>query len=156
MTNANELSHLPVEIDLLFDNKKLDILKYLGILYQAKCNLKKRKLSLEQLLYYYSMLYFEITDTNAPMIYKYLRDKKRINEIIIYLENLGFVEIYGDISTRLNALKISISEVGIDTIDSWQSESIETYLEHSSIIMEKYPYGTKNSEFQKLLYEGEF
>ena len=153
MTNNNELFYLPVEIDLLFDNKKLDILKYLGILYQSKGN--KGKLNLEQLLYYYSMLYFEVRNTNTPMIYKYLRDKKRINEIVIYLENLGFVEIYGDVSIRLNNLKISISEAGIEAIDSWQSESIEVYLNQIAIIIEKYPYGAKISEFQKLLYEGE-
>lgn len=70
MTGINELSHLPIEIDLLFDNKKLDILKYLGILYQSKYNLRKRKINLEQLLYYYSMLYFESVNTNTPMIYK--------------------------------------------------------------------------------------
>lgn len=156
MTDSNELFHLPVEIDLLFDNKKLDILKYLGILYQAKKKFKKRKLDLEQLLYYYTILYFESNATNTPLIYKYLRDKKRINEIVIYLENLELIEIYGDISTRLNNLKVSISEAGIEAIDSWQSESVEIYLKQISIIMKKYPYGTKMSEFQQLLYEGEF
>lgn len=156
MTSINKLSCLPIEIDLLFDSKKLDILKYLGILYQSKVNFKKNKLSLEQLLYYYSLLGFEISNTNTPMIYKYLRDKKRINEIVIYLENLTFVKVHGDISTRLNSLKISISETGIETIDSWQSKSIRMYLNQILFVMEKYPYGTKNSDFQKLLYEGEF
>ena len=127
MINDNRSYHLPIEIDLLFDNKKLDILKYLGILYYANGNLKKRKLNIEQLLYYYSMLYFETSNTNAPMIYKYLRDEKRIHEIVIYLENLGFVEVHGDIFTRLNSLMISISEAGIEAIDSWQSESIGVY-----------------------------
>ncbi|EGO8274619.1 hypothetical protein PMT97_05975 [Enterococcus faecalis] len=156
MTGINELSHLPIEIDLLFDNKKLDILKYLGILYQSKYNLRKRKINLEQLLYYYSMLYFESVNTNTPMIYKYLRDKKRINEIIIYLENLGFIQIHGNMFTRLNSLKISISDAGIEAIDSWQSDSIGVYLKQILIVMEKYPYGANNSKFQKLLYEGEF
>jgi hypothetical protein len=156
MINDNRASHLPIEIDLLFDNKQLDILKYLGILYHAKGNLKKRKLNLEQLLYYYSMVYFETSNTNSPMIYKYLRDEKRINEIVIYLENLGFVEVHGDISTRLNSLMISISEAGIEAMDSWQLESIDVYLKQISSIMGKYTYGTKISEFQNLLYEGEF
>lgn len=156
MINDNRSYHLPIEIDLLFDNKKLDILKYLGILYYANGNLKKRKLNIEQLLYYYSMLYFETSNTNAPMIYKYLRDEKRIHEIVIYLENLGFVEVHGDIFTRLNSLMISISEAGIEAIDSWQSESIGVYLKQISNVMGKYTYGTKIFEFQNLLYEGEF
>ncbi|WP_137664928.1 hypothetical protein [Enterococcus hulanensis] len=156
MTKLNRPSHLPVEIDLLFDNKKLDILKYLSILYQAKISLRQRKLTLEQLLYYYSVLYFKTSSGNTPLIYKYLRDKKRINEIIIYLENLGFVKVDGDITTQLNGLKVSISKDGIAAIDSWQSESINVYLNHISIIMDECSYGTKNSEFQNLLYEGEF
>ncbi|MBC1910479.1 hypothetical protein HCA53_11995 [Listeria innocua] len=156
MKRINKQSHLSPEIELLFDNKKLDVLKYLGILYQAKDMCRQRQLSLEQLLYYYSMLYFETTDINTPLIYKYLRDKKQINKIMIYLENLEFVQIHGDIFTRLNKLKISISETGINAIESLQSESVEMYLKQIIDIMEKYPYGTKNLEFQKLLYEGEF
>ncbi|BDG67569.1 hypothetical protein ENLAB_11330 [Enterococcus innesii] len=156
MKHINKQSHLSSEIELLFDNKKLDLLKYLGILYQAKDICRQRQLSLEQLLYYYYMLYFETTDINTPLIYKYLRDKKQINEIIIYLENLEFVQIHGDLFTRLNKLKVSISETGINAIDSLQSESVEMYLKQIIAIMEKYPYGTKNLEFQKLLYEGEF
>ncbi|ECB9828908.1 hypothetical protein FL859_07180 [Listeria monocytogenes] len=156
MKRINKQSHLSPEIELLFDNKKLDVLKYLGILYQAKDMSRQRQLSLEQLLYYYSMLSFETTDINTPLIYKYLRDKKQINKIMIYLENLEFVQIHGDIFTRLNKLKISISETGINAIESLQSESVEMYLKQIIDIMEKYPYGTKNLEFQKLLYEGEF
>lgn len=156
MSSNNKVSHLSAEIELLFDNKKLDILKYLGILYQAKENSRQRQLTLEQLLYYYSLLNVEGSDSNAPIIYKYLRDKKKINEIVIYLANLKLVKINGDIFTRTNKLKISISEEGIDAIESWNSESIGMYLKQIGTIVKKYPYGTKNLEFQKLLYEGEF
>lgn len=156
MSKKNVSLHLPLEIDLLFDNKKLDILKYLGILYQVKTKTKKRKLNLEQLLYYYSILYYETSNTSTPLIYKYLRDKKRISEILIYLENLKFIQIHGDVFTRLNRLQVSITELGIQSIESWQSDSILQYLNNISNILEKYPYESKVSKFQKLLYEGEF
>lgn len=156
MSKKNISLNLPLEIDLLFDNKKLDILKYLGILYQIKTKTKKRKLNLEQLLYYYTILYYETSNTSKPLIYKYIRDKKRISEILIYLENLKFIQVHGDVFTRLNGLQVSITELGIQSIDAWQSDSILRYLNNISDILEKYPYGSKASEFQKLLYEGEF
>ncbi|MFR4286691.1 MAG: hypothetical protein ACLUQ0_10465 [Enterococcus italicus] len=148
--------NLPLEIDLLFDNKKLDILKYLGILYQVQTKTKKRNLNLEQLLYYYTFLYYETSNTSTPLIYKYLRDKKRISESLIYLENLKFVQVHGNIFTRMNGLQVSITELGIQSIESWQSDSISLYLNNISNVLEKYSYGSKVSEFQKLLYEGEF
>lgn len=148
--------YLPKEIDLLFDNKKLDILKYLGILYHSKKQQKKRKLNFDQLLYYYSMLHFETNNNHTPMIYKYLRDQKRINEILIYLDNLGFVEIHGDLTTQLKSLKVSITDAGIEIIESSYSESINKYLKHISTILDKYVYGTGMDEFKKILYKGDF
>lgn len=156
MSKNNNFSYLPIEIDLLFDNKKLDTLKYLGILYQAKIKTRKRKINIEQLLYYYTLLYYETGNISTPLIYKYLRDKKDINELLIFLENLKFIQVHGDISSRLNRLQVSITEEGINAIESWQSDSILTYFEHISNILEKYPYGSMNSEFQNLLYVGEF
>lgn len=156
MSEKNILSHLPIEIDLLFDNKKLDTLKYLGILYQAKIRTRKRKFNIEQLLYYYTLLYYETNNISTPLIYKYLRDRKRINELLIYLENLKFIQVHGDVSSRLNGLQVSITEAGIQAIESWQSDSILIYFNHISNILEKYPYGSMISEFQNLLHIGEF
>lgn len=147
---------LPKEIDLLFDNKKLDILKYLYILYLAKTKLKKKKLNLDQLLYYYTLLSFETSYTSTPKIYKYLRDKKRINEAIIYLENLKLIQVYGEVYIKLSNLKISISKSGIELINFGTTESFEAYISHISNIMDKYPYGTKVQQFQNLLHKGEF
>ncbi|MBR7797475.1 hypothetical protein GT022_15680 [Agaribacter marinus] len=155
MTIDYNMFHLPAEIDLLFDNKKLDILKYLGILYHSKVNFRKRKLNFEQLLYYNSLLYAENKEYDIPLIYKYLKDKKRTNKIIINLENLGFIQIQGDIYTSTNKLKISITKKGIEEIDSWESENVKMQLEKIYIIMKNYPYDNKSIKFKDLLYEGE-
>ncbi|MEB7051425.1 hypothetical protein [Mammaliicoccus sciuri] len=156
MSEQNISSHLSIEIDLLFDNKKLDTLKYLGILYQVKIKRKNSKLNVEELLYYYTMLYYETNNIKTPLIYKYLRDKKRINELIIYLENLKFIQVHGDVTSRLNRLQLSITECGVQAVESLQSDSTLKYFEYTSHIIEKYPYRNKNSEFQNLLYIGEF
>lgn len=154
--NFNNNSNLSAELDLLFENGKLDLLKYLGILYKVKDRKNASKLTFEQLLYYYSILFLENKDDDIPMIYEYLRDKKEINSIIIYLENLGFVKIYGSISIRLDKLKVVITKEGIKFIDSEQSKNIKKYLEQISITMDKYAYEENYSRFNNLLHGGAF
>src|SRR5699024_4249337 len=85
-----------------------------------------------------------------------LRDKKRINEIMISLENLEFIQVHGDIFTPINKLRISITKKGIETIKSLESESVVLYSENISINIKNYPYGSMEGEFKQLLYEGEF
>ncbi|MFD1453144.1 hypothetical protein [Oceanobacillus sojae] len=156
MNTDKKTFQLPTEIDLLFDNKKLNVLKYLLIIYHLKENFRKRRLSLEELLYYYSIIYFKNHEISAPLIYKYLRDKKRINEIMISLENLEFIQVHGDIHTPINKLRISITKKGIEIINSLESESVGLYSENIFIIVKNYPYGSMEEEFKQLLYEGEF
>ncbi|MBF4502249.1 hypothetical protein IRY55_12845 [Savagea sp. SN6] len=156
MNTDNNIFQLPAEIDLLFDNKKLDVLIYLVTMYHLAVNFRKRRFSLEQLLYYYSIIYFESHEINSPLIYKYLRDKKRVNEIMIYLENLHFIQIHGDIFTPINKLKISVTQRGIGAIDALESDSVEMYLNKIFIIIRDYPYETMSTRFNHLLYEGEF
>ena len=148
--------HLPIEIDLLFDNKKLDVFLYLGILYHSKVHFRKRKITLEQLLYYYTVIYSQDKDLGVPLIYKYLRDKERLNENIVYLSNLGFVILDGDITTPTIKLKISITDFGIDTIVNWESDNVQLYIKDIYKVMENYPFENKSSSFKQLLYEGDF
>lgn len=155
MISENKDFQLPREIDLLFDNKKLDIVIYLGILYFVKESFKENKINIEQLLYYYSVIYFSQQGTTDPIINKYLRDKNRINDIMIYLENLDFIETYGNIYTRVSKLNFSITKKGIETIKSLESESIKLYLDNIYNVIQRYPYKTTVERFKFLLYEGE-
>lgn len=146
---------LPVEIDLLFDNKKLDAMKYLLIIYQIKMK-SNRRISFEELLYYYTLLYYESNKYKVPLINKYMRDKKNINEIIIYLENLGFINLHGKISSRIQQLKISITDFGMDSIETWELEILESYSKIIIKYIENYPFGGAKFEFQNLLDIGVF
>lgn len=155
MNNHNIDFHLPIEIDLLFDNKKLDVFVYLGILYNYKLHFRKKTITLEHLLYYYTIVYSQDKDLDVPLIYKYLRDKERLNENIIYLSNLGFVLLEGDILTSTKKLKISITDLGIETIANWESENVQLYIQDIYEVMKNYPYENKSKSFKQLLYEGE-
>lgn len=154
MKDAKNL--LPQEIDLLFDNKKLDMLKYLGILYYSKTQFKKRGLTFEQLLFYYSVVYYDSSEAHNPLIYKYVRDKKNLNWVIIYLDNLNLIKTQGDVFTGINKIKVSITDDGMELIKSWETEDTRLYLQNICSVLEKYPYSVMNSKFKFLLYKGEF
>ncbi|MGF2144857.1 hypothetical protein ACQUEF_05795 [Vagococcus fluvialis] len=146
---------LPIEIDLLFDNKKLDAMKYLLIMYQIKMK-SNRRISFEELLYYYTLLYYETNKHKVPLVNKYMRDKKNINEVIIFLENLGYINLYGKISSRIQQLKISLTDLGIDSIESWELEILGNYSEIITKYIQNYPFGGAKVEFQNLLDNGVF
>lgn len=154
-----DLSHnhefsLPLEIDLLFDNKKLDALKYLAILYNIKKYSKKKTVNLEQTLYYYLVLEFENDTSKMPLINRYLRDYKNIKQTMIYLYNLDFCKVIGDITVPTQKIKLSLTEKGIQIIESWDSDLLKLYIQDTKTVMDRHPYETKTIYFENLLYKG--
>lgn len=155
-SRKNDGYQSPFEIELLFDNKKLEIFQYLVILYSCLKDTGKKKLSLEQLLYYYTIIFFVNDGTKTPLIFKYSKDKSKLNGIIIALSSLGFIEVAGNLTSSINTLKISITEEGIRFIEEAKSESINKYMMHMRDIIIRNPYEKKLLRFNKLLYEGEY
>lgn len=145
---------LPLEIDLLFDNKKLDALKYLAILYNIKKYSKKKTVNLEHTLYYYLVLEFENDTSKVPLINRYLRDYKNIKQTMIYLYNLDFCKVIGDITAPTQKIKWSLTEKGIQMIEAWDSDLLKLYIQDTKLVMDRYPYETKSIYFKNLLYEG--
>lgn len=152
--NKNEY-HLPFEIELLFDNKKLELFQYLVILYFCLKDRQQRKLSLEQLLYYYTVIFFEKDFTKIPLIFKYNKDKSKINEILIVLSNLHYIEVGGNMTTSIKNLKFSISKQGIEFIEGIESPILENYFEATREVIQKRPYEKDSIYFNKLLYKGD-
>ena len=83
----------PFEIELLFDNKKLELFQYLVIMYSCLKDNRKRKLSIEQLLYFYTIIFSETDETKTPLIFKYNKDKSKINEVLIALSSIKFMSM---------------------------------------------------------------
>lgn len=148
-------NHLPLEIDLLFDNKKLDVFQYLCILHYSRTHFNMKKLSFEQLLFYYTIIYFYENKINFPLINIYLRNKKNLNAMVIYLSNLGFINIEGDVTTPTNKLKISITELGQTTMTFWESIELKTQCENIQSVIRRYPFDKHSTSFNRLLYKGE-
>ena len=146
----------PFEIELLFDNKKLELFQYLVILYSCLKDNRKRKLSIEQLLYYYTIIFFETDETKTPLIFKYNKDKSRINKILIALSSLQYVEIDGKVISPIKTLKASITKQGIEFLQEIQSPVLEEYIEVIRNIIQRRPYEKNSVYFKNLLYEGKY
>lgn len=146
----------PFEIELLFNNQKLELFQYLIILYSCLKDNRKRKLSIEQLLYYYTIIFSDNDNSKTPLIFKYTRDQSRINDVLIKLGSIGYIEVSGEISMPTKSLKISITKQGITFIEHIESISITDYINHIRSIISLRPYEKKSIYFKKLLYEGNY
>lgn len=146
----------PFEIELLFDNKKLELFQYLVILFSSLKDNRKRKLSFEQLLYFYTIIFFEKDKTKTPLIFKYNKDKSRINGALIALSSLGYIEIDGKVTSPIKTLKVSITKLGIEFIESIDSEVLIEYIALLRNVIQQRPYEKNSVYFKNLLYEGDF
>ncbi|MGY0353561.1 hypothetical protein ACWY2R_03555 [Enterococcus avium] len=146
----------PFEIELLFDNKKLEVFQYLIILYACLKDNRKRKLSIEQLLYFYTIIFSETDETKPPLIFKYNKDKSRINEVLIALSSLQYIEVDGKVISPIKTLKFSITKHGIDFLEGIQSPVLEEYIDVIRSIIHRRPYEKNSVYFKNLLYEGNY
>lgn len=146
----------PFEIELLFDNKKLEVFQYLIILYSCLKDNRKRKLSIEQLLYFYTIIFSETDETKTPLIFKYNKDKSRINEVLIALSSLQYIEVDGKVISPIKTLKFSITKHGIEFLEGIQSPVLEEYIDVIRNIIHRRPYEKNSVYFKTLLYEGNY
>lgn len=152
----NYSNHLPLEIDLLFDNKTLNIFQYLCILHYSRIHFNIKKISFEQILFYHTLIYFNENNINFPLINIYLRNKKNLNSMIIYLSNLGFIRTEGNITTPMNKLTVSITESGCNTVVFWESTDLKTHCDNIQSVVCRHPFDKKSPSFNRLLYKGAF
>ena len=73
--NKNSDYELPLELELIFDNKKLDMFEYIVIIFLATSQFKKRSVSIEQMVYYYTIFFSLNSKSKTPLIYKYNKEK---------------------------------------------------------------------------------
>ncbi|WP_213810407.1 hypothetical protein [Jeotgalicoccus sp. WY2] len=111
-------------------------------------------MNIEDILKCYVYIHFGSNEKNLPVVFKFLRDKQNVNDIILYLSNLNLVTVHGDLLSQSSKLAISITNEGILTIESLESESINVYLENMFNDIRDYQerYGDQNTHY--FLFEG--
>lgn len=132
-------SLVPSSIELLFNNEQLELIKTLCLLYAfyLKSNRKFNKIS--DIIFYYSLINFDLIkvfqnntknkitlERNLP-----LRFQTKINNILLELSNLNYVEVKGELSHKINDISVKLTPEGINFINEinmpFITELIEKY-----------------------------
>jgi hypothetical protein len=149
--DLNKPNNTPLEIDLLFDNKKLDAMKYLLVMYT-----RQKKMTVTELLYYFSIVNISLEEyTEIPRMNIYLKNRKEISGILIFLSNLNYILIEGDFNKNIDNFKVKITEIGIDFIESAEINWMMEYIGLFKDIMFKNRYEQTKGRFNQILWGDE-
>ncbi|MDU5492921.1 hypothetical protein ACQR24_01490 [Clostridium perfringens] len=120
---------VPKNIKLIFENEQLNIMKVLILLQVLRDKSKKRFYKIEDIVFYYSLVNFnliKILDEDINNLMKnrniYLRFNKSINQIILELSNLEYIDIKGNISCKKDRLGVRMNEEGERFLKPFNSE----------------------------------
>ena len=155
-------SSIPASIQLLFNNQKLEIMKVLCLMNALSIQSNKQR-KVEEILFYYSLVNFDLAylfnnklDTKnefAPSPNQYFRFQTKINEILLIMSHLQFIEIKGKLSNRLDELKVKLSLPGKKFFEDNSSEYLNSLLKKYIEIYETIDYSAENV---KKIKEGQF
>lgn len=119
----------PQNIKLLFENQQLDIIKVLSLLQVLRNKSKKKFYKVEDIIFYYSLVNFDLIkllseDVNNLMKdrNRYLRFNKSINQVILELSNLKYIDINGDLYSKKQQLGIRLNDKGDAFVKTFDSE----------------------------------
>lgn len=158
---VNDFSIVPPSIELLFNNEKLDTIKFLCLLY-AFSLITKRHVKIAELLFYYGIVNFNlyklfdenIQNSNSvsdPSINLYFRFQSKLPKIIINLTNLNLIDFKGDFSKKKEELTLKISSEGQVLIKEIDSEFFLELIDKYNYVINSIKYTTHNL---KILTEG--
>lgn len=139
LSDRDEYLSVPISIELLFENEKLELMKVLCLIYSISLK-SKRYVSISEIVFYFTLVNFnfikifeDINTTTSPNLF--FRFQSRISNIIIHMNNLDFIDLKAKLSTKTDDIKIRISNTGK-----------EFYIEHNSVFLRNY----KKSIYQLL------
>ncbi|MGE7112785.1 hypothetical protein [Lysinibacillus sp. NPDC047702] len=143
--SKNELYTVPPYINLLFNNNQLELLKTLCLLFALSVESKKKFNKVSDLIFYYGLVHFDMLkilkgDEDDLVISRnrYFRYRQNINQIILELFNLDFIEIKGTIEVKTSDIGIRLNKKGLiffqELNNSYFSELVEKSLSVISMI----------------------
>lgn len=158
----NDTTIVPPSIELLFNNEKLDTIKFLCLL-NAFSLLTKRHIKVPELLFYYGLVNFNLyklfdeniqnsTNYSNPSINLYFRFQTKLPKIIINLINFKFIDFKGDLSNKRAELSLKISPIGQDMIKEMDSHFFIELTEKYTAVINCIKFTTHNI---KVITEGE-
>ncbi|MDU1847382.1 MAG: hypothetical protein E6778_17765 [Niallia nealsonii] len=153
---------VPASIQLLFNNQKLDIMKVLCLMNALSTQNKKQR-KVEEILFYYSLVNFDLAyifngvkDDNrefAPSINQYFRFQTKINEILLIMSHLQFIEVKGKPYNKLDELKVKLLSSGEIFYQDNKSEYLNSLFDKYVDMYKNISYSAENV---KKIKEGQY
>lgn len=147
----------PQNIKLLFENEQLNIMKVLSLLQVLRNRSEKKFYTIKDVVFYYSLVNFDLIkllDEDVSNLMKnrnrYLRFNKSINQIILELSNLKYIDIKGNISSKKEQLGIRLNGKGEAFISTFDSE----YFIHLAEIYQNVIINISNNSVNKNKVKG--
>lgn len=141
------LNNTPLEIDLLFNNKKLDAIRYLLVLYT-----EQKKMTVTELLYYFTIVNIGLEDySEMSRMNIYLKNRREINKILIFLSNLNYISVEGDFKKNIDNFKLKITPLGINFINNVETNWMKNYINLFQDIISKNRYEQTRGKFNQIL-----
>ncbi|ANX11664.1 hypothetical protein ABE41_006560 [Fictibacillus arsenicus] len=151
-------SSVPLSIELLFNNEKLDIMKTLCLLYAFSKDSRKRR-TVSEIMFYYSLVNFDLiklfeTDEKfrygvKPSPNLYFRFQSKINGILLNMLHLQFINLKGDITKKLDETIVQITSTGEEFIDELNSVFFSNLVFEYSQTLEKIKFSGSNLKVVK-------
>lgn len=137
--SKNEIYTVPPYINLLFNNNQLELLKTLSLLFAFSIESKKKFNKVADIVFYYGLVNFDMIkilkgDEDDLVISRnrYFRYRQNINQVILELFNLDFIEVKGTIEVKTSDIGIRLNEKGLNFFKelniSYFSELVERNL----------------------------
>lgn len=159
---VNNISKVPPSIELLFNNERLDLIKFLCLLHTFSLK-SNRQIRVSELLFYYGLVNFNLRmlfeeNANAsttlvePSITLYFRFQTKIQKIILELSYLQFAVLKGDLSKKLDELTLKISPKGTAILEELDSPFFKELTTNYSEVIDSVKFTASNL---KIITEGE-
>ncbi|AIZ59296.1 MULTISPECIES: hypothetical protein [Bacillus] len=155
-------SSVPISIQLLFNNQKLDIMKVLCLMNALSIQNKKQR-KVEEILFYYSLVNFDLAKifhddidnidkfTLSPN--QYFRFQTKINEILLIMSHLQFIEVKGKMYNKIGELKVKLISSGEKFYHDNKSEYLNSLFNKYVEMYTKISYSAENA---KRIKEGRY
>jgi hypothetical protein len=126
----NKDTLVPLSVELLFNNEKLDLMKTVCLLHACSLKSKKKYRKISEIVFYYSLVNFDLiklftTDEEnknkiSPNLY--FRFQFKINQILLKLSHLHFIEIKGNLSDKTEDIAARLTPKGSEFFEEMDSE----------------------------------
>lgn len=140
---------LPIDLKYLFENKYIECIQLLIILYSLK---RRRKgIEIEELLYYYTLLSITIVKPDNEFFIdktyiqnNYLTFEKVVRDNVLILSNQDYIKINVESTKKKNRMYISIAENGKLVVEKLEKSYFHKEKEKIKYVLEKEKFSAVN------------